>query len=206
LAPGAAVLFLITGGISALEGWRKGRMLDSQESIKTVGALSWKEFEELVSEVFRRKGYFVLENPDLGADGGVDLRLRKDGKKIYVQCKHWKARQVGVKVVRELYGVMMDKHADEGVVVTYGTFTQEARDFVRGKPISLVDGNKLIGLIGEVQKNPGVSIRENSQKMCPKCGSEMILRTAKKGTHAGEKFWGCSKFPECRAILIAGDN
>jgi restriction system protein len=181
-------------------------MLDSQESIKTVGALSWKEFEELVSEVFRRKGYFVLENPDLGADGGVDLRLRKDGKKIYVQCKHWKARQVGVKVVRELYGVMMDKHADEGVVVTYGTFTQEARDFVRGKPISLVDGNKLIGLIGEVQKNPGVSIRENSQKMCPKCGSEMILRTAKKGTHAGEKFWGCSKFPECRAILIAGDN
>jgi restriction system protein len=109
-------------------------MLESQRNIETLGTLSWKEFEELVSEIFRRQGYFVLENPDEGADGGVDLRLRKDGKKIYVQCKHWKARQVGVKVIRELYGIMMDKHADEGVIVTYGTFTREARDFVRGKP------------------------------------------------------------------------
>ncbi|PKN61409.1 MAG: hypothetical protein CVU57_29575 [Deltaproteobacteria bacterium HGW-Deltaproteobacteria-15] len=38
----------------------------------------------------------MLENPDGGPDGGVDLRLRNDGKKIYVQCRHWKARQFGV--------------------------------------------------------------------------------------------------------------
>jgi predicted RNA-binding Zn-ribbon protein involved in translation (DUF1610 family) len=36
---------------------------------------------------------------------------------------------------------------------------------------------------------------------CPKCGSEMILRTAKSGTNQGEKFWGCSNFPQCRGIL-----
>lgn len=201
LAPIVAFFFVIEAGMSAFERGRKGRMLDSRRDIATVGALSWKQFEELVSEVFRRQGYFVLENSSEGADGGVDLRLRKDGKEVYVQCKHWKARQVGVKVVRELYGVMMDKHADEGVVVTYGTFTREARDFIRGKPISLVDGNKLIGLIGEVQKNPKVPEPEKAEKRCPKCGSGMVLRTAKKGTHAGQKFWGCTRFPECRTIL-----
>jgi len=37
-------------------------------------------------------------------------------------------------------------------------------------------------------------------KSCPKCGSPMVLRTSKKGSQAGNKFWGCSAFPKCRAI------
>jgi hypothetical protein len=36
---------------------------------------------------------------------------------------------------------------------------------------------------------------------CPKCGSEMILRTAKTGTNQGGQFWGCSNYPNCRGIL-----
>jgi len=36
---------------------------------------------------------------------------------------------------------------------------------------------------------------------CPKCGSEMVLRIAKRGENQGEKFWGCSRYPECRGIL-----
>ncbi len=38
-------------------------------------------------------------------------------------------------------------------------------------------------------------------KTCPKCGNPMILRTARRGKHIGKKFWGCSRFPECREIL-----
>ncbi|NWF38466.1 nuclease [Mariprofundus sp. NF] len=37
-------------------------------------------------------------------------------------------------------------------------------------------------------------------KSCPKCGSEMVLRTSKKGPNAGNEFWGCSAFPKCRAV------
>ena len=36
---------------------------------------------------------------------------------------------------------------------------------------------------------------------CPKCGSDMVLRTAKKGIHAGEKFYGCSRYPYCKEIV-----
>jgi predicted RNA-binding Zn-ribbon protein involved in translation (DUF1610 family) len=42
---------------------------------------------------------------------------------------------------------------------------------------------------------------QESSPRCPKCGSEMILRTAKRGDNQGGKFWGCSKYPECRGIL-----
>lgn len=34
--------------------------------------------------------------------------------------------------------------------------------------------------------------------LCPKCGSKLIIRTAKKGDNAGNQFYGCSAFPKCR--------
>ena len=37
-------------------------------------------------------------------------------------------------------------------------------------------------------------------KRCSKCGSVMVMRQAKKGKFAGNKFWGCSSFPQCRNI------
>jgi hypothetical protein len=39
------------------------------------------------------------------------------------------------------------------------------------------------------------------QPACPRCGSLMVLRTAKSGANQGEKFWGCPNFPHCRGIL-----
>ena len=35
---------------------------------------------------------------------------------------------------------------------------------------------------------------------CQKCGRPMVLRTAKSGQRAGEQFWGCSGYPDCRGI------
>lgn len=40
----------------------------------------------------------------------------------------------------------------------------------------------------------------SAEHRCPKCGSIMILRTAKRGTNAGNKFWGCSAYPKCRVV------
>jgi restriction system protein len=38
----------------------------------------------------------------------------------------------------------------------------------------------------------------NNQTSCPKCGSDLIERIAKKGKNAGNTFLGCSAFPKCR--------
>ncbi|PKN85274.1 MAG: topoisomerase [Chloroflexi bacterium HGW-Chloroflexi-8] len=35
---------------------------------------------------------------------------------------------------------------------------------------------------------------------CAKCGSDMIQRSAKSGPNQGNKFWGCSNYPQCRNI------
>lgn len=38
------------------------------------------------------------------------------------------------------------------------------------------------------------------EKICPRCGRELVLRTAAKGENAGKQFYGCSGFPKCRYI------
>lgn len=36
--------------------------------------------------------------------------------------------------------------------------------------------------------------------VCPRCGAKLVLREATKGANAGNKFYGCSRFPKCRYI------
>jgi restriction system protein len=198
IAPVAAAILLCVAAISAFNAWRKRHLLEKQKGTETLRAINWKEFEELVGEAYRRKGYSVTETGGGGADGGVDLVLRKGGEKLLVQCKHWKMDKVGVKLIREIYGVVAAEGATGGIVISSGTFTQEARDFAGGKPLELLDGSELLQLVAEVQKTPLQLIKNSNDHICPLCGAKMVLRTAKKGPSAGEKFWGCSTFPKCR--------
>lgn len=54
----------------------------------------------------------------------------------------------------------------------------------------------------------GQSITANdpasSAPMCPICGEQMILRTAKRGPNAGGQFFGCSNYPHCKGTMDAG--
>src|SRR5713226_508814 len=42
---------------------------------------------------------------------------------------------------------------------------------------------------------------ETAAPICPRCRGSMVLREAKQGPHRGNKFYGCKRFPLCRAIL-----
>jgi restriction system protein len=205
---GVPALLLLGAAVSLLKSVKRARMYDSLSQPSRfsnraprdkLDTLSWRQFEELVHEYFLRKGFVVAET-EQGPDGGVDLRLRKDGRTATVQCKHWRKKKVDVKTVREQLGVMTALGADEGFVVTSGVFTNDARDFARGQPITLIDGGELRGLMGifawdHVEERP-----PRREPSCPGCGSDMVLRTARKGRNAGGQFWGCSRFPDCRGI------
>jgi restriction system protein len=194
---------LALAAISALRAWKMGHMLERQTSIESLRALPWKRFEDLLGEAYRRKGYRVEETLGGGADGGVDLVLRKESRTVLVQCKRHKS-PIGVTVVRELYGVLIDRRAAGAKLVATTNFTPDAVAFAAGKPIELIGSAALLELIRGVQVSgniaPPVPEKEQSQRapVCPRCGSEMALRTARQGVNAGQSFWGCSKYPKCR--------
>lgn len=204
--------FLIGAGISAYGRHKRTTLITGVKKASSANALntmSWQEFEMLVGEAFRRKGYAVAETGGGRADGGVDLVLNKDGEKFLVQCKQWKALKVGVVTIRELYGVMAAGGAAGGFVVTSGVFTREAKAFAEGRNIELVDDAKLMSMIKQAQQQPRSSVVRTqlsaqistiaaSNPCCPRCGSAMVKRAAKQD---GNAFWGCSTFPKCRGTV-----
>lgn len=50
------------------------------------------------------------------------------------------------------------------------------------------------------QHQPGKSapVQAAPPPACPRCGKHMVQRTARQGEHAGQPFWGCSAYPDCK--------
>ena len=202
------LVFLIGALISVL-GRRRRRRLVVQVAESSDGAalraMVWRDFERLVGEAFRQRGYAVLETGGNGADGGIDLKLKRASETFLVQCKHWRAYKVPVTVVRELYGVMSAQGASGGFVVTSGVFTADAREFAQGRNIELIDGSALKQMIDAVQGAPKEGVHAGvaaapAQPSCPRCGSAMVKRMAKTGAHVGREFWGCASYPRCQGV------
>ncbi len=191
---------------------------DDTKGHREIAGVSWQDFKLLIGEHFRREGFSAKETAR-GADGGVDLILKKNGATYIVQCKHYKAYKVGVKPVRELLGVMASCGAAGGYVVTSGEFTGDAIDFAKTNNIKLIDGNDLSKILkttprpaqrhtpeqpSQRMQSPVTtdfikpSTAGDEPKICPKCGSPMAIRVARKGSHAGQKFFGCTGYPKCK--------
>jgi len=51
-----------------------------------------------------------------------------------------------------------------------------------------------------ISDNTSIVSEQLDALVCPRCGSALVLRTAKKGDNAGNQFYGCSAFPKCRYI------
>ncbi len=201
------IAFLVGALVSGIKHYRGRRLL--AEAKCTAGSadlldLSWQDFERLVGQAFRERGFAVTEtNP--GPDGGIDLELRKDGELHLVQCKRWRARKVGIEIVRELYGVMTARGAVGGYVVSAGEFSEEAKGFAAGRNIDLWNGTRLKAVTRGVKDHlpapaPITHLPQPSATtpVCPNCGAAMVRRTAKRGANSGQAFWGCPHFPNCR--------
>ncbi|WP_455921833.1 restriction endonuclease [Pseudomonas putida] len=209
-------LIFVIGAMMSFFGRRK--RVELLNTGHAVNDFTWQEFELLVGEALRRQGFSIEETGTGGPDGGVDLIARKDGEKYLVQCKHWRAMQVGVPVVRELYGAMAAEGAVGGFVVTSGRFTEPAREFANGRNLKLVDGIRLKRWIAaannsapvaeptpapqpKVQTPPAPPVQPASAApACPFCRKPMVTRLARSGRNAGGEFWGCADYPKCRGI------
>ena len=58
-------------------------------------------------------------------------------------------------------------------------------------------------ILEEVQKEIPAT---TGKIVCPVCGGELVLRTARRGANTGKQFYGCSSFPRCRYILNIAEN
>ncbi len=141
-------LFLAGAAMSLWLRWRSRHNYAAVAADHGQGALeglSWREFENLVAEFFRRKGFTVEQRGGGVPGGGVDLVASIGEDRYLVQCKHWRVQRVGVAVVRAICEIAAAEGAAGVFVVTSGSFTDEARKFVFENriDIELISGERL---------------------------------------------------------------
>lgn len=198
--------------VSFVNSHKRKQLLETQTGLDSLARMSWREFEMLVGEAFRRRGYFVEETGLGGKDGGIDLVVSKGGRKELVQCKQWRSRRVRASTVREMWGLVDHHQADAVHIVCIGDFTPDAADFARGKPIELVTGEQLLELVRELQSAPAEPTARSQRieptlqptaptlPACPSCGESMVHR---RNRQTGSPFWGCHTYPRCRGTRPA---
>jgi restriction system protein len=179
-------------------------------SLDLLRALEWKRFERVCAAYFEAQGLRIKVARE-GADGGVDIHLyRGDTEKptAIAQCKAWNTYKVGIKPVRELYGVMAREGVTKGVFLTTGRFTKEAQAFPKGDDLYLWDGEQIVAKLWALPAEKQAELLRLATEgdfttpTCPSCGIKMVERTAR---NTGDVFWGCRNYPRCRQTFKMRD-
>jgi restriction system protein len=70
------------------------------------------------------------------------LIAKRNGKTIVIQAKRYEG-SVGNRAVQEVVGAIKFYGADEGCVITSGTFTSSAKALAQKNNVKLIDGHAL---------------------------------------------------------------
>lgn len=147
-----AALTIVILFIKKSKVYKQSRWLTDRDLLYWLKGLKPWEFEEYIAQLYSKLGY-KTERVGGGYDGGVDVMAEKNGIKYYIQCKKYITSTVGVKEIREFYGVLVDHTAQgKGIFITTNIFSSEAEYFSKDKPIELIDGQKLVRLIRQLEK------------------------------------------------------
>ena len=179
---------------------------EQQWSPAVFAAIEWRRFEALCEALYAQAG-FTTRSQSHGADGGVDIWLHSKHSDVprIVQCKHWQSKAVGVKEVREFFGVMASHQLKGGTYVTSSTFSAEALAFAKDNGIHAQDGAALLKLIGQRTPEQQAALLavayegEYWRPTCASCGTKMVEKSSSKNDGS---FWGCANYPKCRGRTI----
>ncbi|MFE0177922.1 restriction endonuclease [Streptomyces sp. NPDC059002] len=130
--------------------------------LDTLLSMTPAAFEQLAERLLRAAGFVNTKVTGRSGDEGIDgvgvYQLSLLSFPVFFQCKRYR-ESVGSPAVRNFRGAMQGR-GDKGLLITTGTFTQQARDEATragASPIDLIDGDQLCELIK--QHGMGVETR-----------------------------------------------
>ena len=150
LVPVQPVLSINKDDARFVPGYEVAHALDGRSNL---AAMDWKDFENLIREIFEKEFSHnggEVKITQASRDGGVDaIAFDPDpirGGKIVIQAKRY-TNLVGVSAVRDLFGTVHNEGAMLGILVTTSTYGPDAYEFAKGKPLRLLNGSELLGLL-----------------------------------------------------------
>jgi len=120
--------------------------------IKFLQNINPRDFEYLVERLYYKMEYETELTPPQ-KDGGRDIIAKKlkpaKRETLLVECKRYKG-SIGIRIARQLLGVVSSEKANKGVLITPGNLTRDAIKFSKQNPrIELIGGEELVSLLNE---------------------------------------------------------
>jgi hypothetical protein len=129
-----------------------------QWEIEDLLAIHWRQFENLMGEVFKRKftpAQVEITSPRV--DGGADIIITVGWplRKEIVKCKRYRlGGEVSEQEIRKLASAVVKFEATKGYLATTSEFSRNAADFARYVNVKLIGGGRLIEMINELEDFP----------------------------------------------------
>lgn len=143
---------LVTFDLSRYKFVEEMNVVASLDSRPDLLQLTPIEFEHLVRELFEAMGmksWVTQSSRDEGVDAVVVNEDPITGGLCVIQAKRY-SRIVGLEAVNALAGVMNDKHAAKGILVTTSWVGQSSRDFAaRNGRMTIIEGRQIRHLLKE---------------------------------------------------------
>ena len=163
ITPVAPVVEISREDSRFIDGYEVADKLD--ESVN-LAAIDWQDFENLIREIFAEEfnsNGGEVKITQASRDGGVDaIAFDPDpirGGKIVIQAKRY-TNVVGVSAVRDLYGTVMNEGATKGILVTTSNYGNDAYEFAKGKPLTLMNGANLLFLLEKHGHKAKIDLKE----------------------------------------------
>lgn len=137
------------------------RFVDAKEVLshiqqgENIATMDWEEFEHLVRELFEKlfaqhgaEVKITQASRDLGVDAVIFDPTPIKGGKTVIQAKRY-VNVVDVSAVRDLFGTVHNEGANKGILVTTSYYGPESYEFAKDKPLELINGQQLLGLLDQ---------------------------------------------------------
>ncbi|MBZ7619545.1 restriction endonuclease [Klebsiella michiganensis] len=133
-----------------------------------------RDFELLTAYLYKNKAYSVKITPR-SRDGGYDVlaeqKNERQYERLYIECKRY-TENVGVKITRNVLGLLSIENATKGVVVTTSYFTKNAKNEAqKSNRLELIN---IEGFDEDMRKHVGVNWLRDIQGYVSEMKKELI--------------------------------
>ena len=133
--PGAA-------GAGAGTGGPQDMTISREDIANNFARFNPFDFEHVIADLFRARGYEIEGEVGVGTDRGVDVLAVSGGKRTVIQVKKYQGN-VGGPDINKTLGAMAAAEADNCLVISTGSFTEQALSIASRAPgIELWDGER----------------------------------------------------------------
>lgn len=147
-----------------------------------------------IERLLELQEYALVESRS-DAAGHTEMVLRRSSRTYLGQWHPSPSAVVGIAAVQLLCDAIRLPRIEGGLIVTRGQFAADAVRLALNHPVELVDGETLAGLLRAASPEP------QRGPACPNCGAPTVERGVREASRS-KPFWGCSRFPDCRGVIL----